>query len=103
MTVEQPTRHAAQDALHALQQDLDALHAGTLGVTAFCARLRLPGPLRAGLPVRYGEVLDQLLDRMESSALFTDDSCSFSQSDLRANLRLWLDKAWSQLGRTPVP
>jgi hypothetical protein len=45
------------------------------------------------LPDRYGEVLNQLLDRMESSALFTEESCSFSQQDQLASLTMWLDKA----------
>jgi hypothetical protein len=40
------------------------------------------------LPPRYGEVLLNLLDRLESSALFTEESCSFSQKDLLDNLRM---------------
>jgi hypothetical protein len=53
----------------------------------------------AGLPLpeRYGQVLNQLLDRMESSALFTEESCSFSQTDQLASLQLWLEKARQQL------
>jgi hypothetical protein len=34
-----------------------------------------------------------LLDRLESSALFTEESCSFSQRDQFASLQMWLDKA----------
>ena len=49
------------------------------------------------LPARYGEVLLNLLDRLESSALFTEESCSFSQKDLVDNLKLWADKAQAQL------
>lgn len=51
----------------------------------------------AALPPRYGEVLLGLLDRLESSALFAEESCSFSHSELLASLRLWADKAQSQL------
>jgi len=55
------------------------------------------------LPARYGDVLNQLLDRMESSALFTEESCSFSQKDQLASLQIWLDKARQQLNRPPSP
>ncbi|MEA3394109.1 MAG: hypothetical protein U9R55_05705 [Pseudomonadota bacterium] len=49
------------------------------------------------LPPRYADVLHQLLDRLESSALFAEESCSFSQQDLLDSLQLWLDKASQQL------
>ena len=39
----------------------------------------------------------QLLDRLESSALFSDESCSFSRSELLGSLQLWTDKAQLQL------
>jgi hypothetical protein len=34
---------------------------------------------------------------MESSALFDDDSCSFSQSDLLDALEVWAQKAQEKL------
>ena len=52
------------------------------------------------LPPRYGEVLLNLLDRLESSALFTEESCSFSQKDLLDNLQAWADKAQAQLDKS---
>ena len=64
---------------------------------ALSALARTQETLLAALPPRYGEVLLQLLDRLESSALFSEESCSFSQKDLTASLRLWLDKAAAQL------
>ena len=54
------------------------------------------------LPQRYGDVLNGQLDRMESSALFSEESCSFSQKDQLAALWFWLEKAGQQLHR-PVP
>jgi hypothetical protein len=42
-------------------------------------------------------VLLNLLDRLESSALFSEESCSFSQKDLLDNLQVWVDKARAQL------
>lgn len=49
--------------------------------------------LRSKLPPRYLTVLQDLLDRLQSSALFAEESCSFSQADLLASLRVWADKA----------
>ena len=49
------------------------------------------------LPQRYSDVLHGLLDRMESSALFSEESCSFSQKDQLAALGVWLEKATAQL------
>ena len=58
--------------------------------------LRTGAPWR-DLPERYGPVLLQLLDRLESSALFPEESCSFSQSDLHTHLHGWMAKARAQL------
>lgn len=87
--------HASK--LSALGQSLAQLRADALGVAAFCAQARAQDALLAALPPRYGEVWLGLLDRLESSALFSEESCSFSQSALLDNLDLWLQKAAAQL------
>ena len=79
--------------LHTLQTALAQLRAGTLSVQAFSTQARKLDALLSALPPRYGEVLLGLLDRLESSALFTDESCSFSHRDLQDSVQLWLDKA----------
>jgi hypothetical protein len=84
-------------SLSALGQSLAQLRADALGVAAFCAQARAQEPLLSTLPPRYGEVWLGLLDRLESSALFSEESCSFSQSALLDNLELWLQKAAGQL------
>ena len=61
---------------------------------------RAANTLLQTLPPRYGEVLLNLLDRLESSALFTEESCSFSQKDLLDNLQSWADKAQTQLDKS---
>lgn len=83
--------------LHTLQTALAQLRAGTLSVQAFSTQARALDALLAALPPRYGDVLLGLLDRLESSALFTDESCSFSHRDLQDSVQLWLDKANAQL------
>ena len=87
--------HASK--LSALGQSLAQLRADALGVAAFCAQARAQDALLAALPPRFGEVWLGLLDRLESSALFSEESCSFSQSALLDNLDLWMQKAAAQL------
>ncbi len=86
-----------QALLTPLQAGLDALRRDALTPAAFSAMAREQPALLAALPPRYGEVLLGLLDRLESSALFAEESCSFSQRDLLDSLQLWLDKADAQL------
>ena len=86
-----------QDQLDSLQTALQQLRSGTLGVAAFSQAAMQQQSLVAALPERFNEVLSQLLNRLESSALFTEESCSFSQQDLLDSLQLWLDKARLQL------
>jgi hypothetical protein len=91
--------NAMNPALHTLQTALTQLRAGKLPIQAFSAQARELDALLAALPPRYGEVLLGLLDRLESSALFTDESCSFSHRDLIDSVQLWLDKAAAQLDK----
>ena len=83
-------------SLDAFQDALDALRADAIDVAAFSTRVRAQ-PLPATLPPRYGEVLADLLDRLESSAMFSGESCSFSQRDLQDQVQVWIDKASQRL------
>ena len=83
--------------LQALQDALLRLEDGSISASALNEQARASQALLAALPERYGPVLLQLLDRLESSALFTEESCSFSQSDLHTHLHGWMAKARAQL------
>ncbi|MBA4193000.1 MAG: hypothetical protein C0451_00345 [Comamonadaceae bacterium] len=83
--------------LERLDQALTELQAGRLDTRQFVALARDQPELLARLPPRYAEVLNGLLDRLESSALFDAESCSFSQRDLTDSMRLWLQKATALL------
>jgi hypothetical protein len=76
---------------------LDALRDGRGRIAALCDTARASEALLCALPARYREVLLNLLDRLESSALFSEESCSFSQKDLLDSLQMWVDKARAQL------
>ncbi|MFZ7336610.1 hypothetical protein ACLS0R_10080 [Comamonas jiangduensis] len=88
------------DALVQLQAFQDALQRfedGSITASTLNDQARASQALLTTLPARYGQVLLQLLDRLESSALFTEESSSFSQSDLHQHLHDWLAKAHTQL------
>lgn len=84
--------------LAALVSAFDQLQGDEIRATAFSALARQQTVLLDALGAPYAEVLYQLLDRLESGALFEQESCSFSQSELHESLRLWLDKAAGRLG-----
>ena len=87
--------------LHALQQALEQLAAGKITAGELSAQARATPHLLERLPPRYATVLEDLLDRLEASALFTEESCSFSQSELLTHLQGWADKAQETLELTP--
>ncbi len=91
-----PTAH---HGLAILRTALQALEQGAMNAHAFSELARAQAALLAALPPRYGQVLHDLLDRLEAGALFTEESCSFSQRDLMGHLHGWLEKAEGQLAR----
>ena len=86
--------HLQWEALHT---GLAQLRSGTLSPHGLSELARNQHDLLNALGPRYREVLLQLMDRLESSALFSEESCSFSQQGLLDNLQIWLDKANAQL------
>ena len=87
----------ASAQLATLAQALQAFERGAHTAATLSTLARQQTTLLAALPPRYGEVLLNLLDRLESSALFSEESCSFSQKDLVANLTMWVEKAQATL------
>ncbi|SEL23972.1 hypothetical protein SAMN05518845_105394 [Variovorax sp. YR750] len=83
--------------LDAIAVRIAALRDGGGSITTLSNEARASTELLGALPPRYGEVLLNLLDRLESGALFSEESCSFSQKDLLDNLQVWADKARNQL------
>ena len=80
-----------------LRQSIQALPAGEINISQFCHLWRSQTQLLAALPPQFGEVMENLLSRLESGSLFTEESCSFSQTDLIAQLGVWLEKANARL------
>jgi hypothetical protein len=86
------TMSAALDTLTRMNNTLTACVQGTVSQNVLIQQWRSDAALLA-LPEKFGVVLSNLLDRLESSALFSEESCSFSQKDLLGGLQLWLEKA----------
>ncbi len=84
-----------------LRADLQQLAGQRLSNHAFSQAARAQGELLRTLPPRYGEVLLNLLDRLEAGAMFTEESCSFSHGALVDALTQWAAKAEAAL-RTPA-
>lgn len=93
------TMSAAAHQLAAMESALSQLRSGTLTVAAFSRLARDQTGLLASLPAKFEAVLQHLLDRLESAALFSEESCSFSQTELLDSLQQWLDHAQRQLDK----
>ena len=65
---------------------------------ALIAALPQARGLLPALPPAFGPVLEGIEQRLQSAALFGEESCSFSLEDLRAQLATWLDKAARVIG-----
>jgi hypothetical protein len=84
-------------ALAALRHALAALRCDASTDRAFVHTARTQDELFKALPPKFEEVWLGLVDRLESSALFNEESCSFSQTDLLDSLEMVLDKAEAKL------
>jgi len=80
-----------------LRAALDEHRAGELPAAELAQTLRGETALLAQLPPRYTQALEEILLRLESAALFSEESCSFSQRDLVEALADWLQRAQQQL------
>lgn len=83
--------------LTTMQERMAQLRQRQLSEQAFSDWARQQHTLLQALPPQFDTVLQDLLNRLEASALFAEESCSFSQTDLHDSLQLWLDKARSKL------
>ena len=79
--------------VHRLHTTLDALESGGLNPDVVCARFRVASLQWPDLPQRYESVLERLLQPLDSAALASDDSSSFSRSAAISALRQWLTHA----------
>lgn len=86
-----------RQALERLRGSLDDLRAGQVAPAALIDAFRKEAELLAALPPAFASVAENTLQRLESSGLFAEESCSFSQQGLLENLDLWIQKAEKRL------
>jgi hypothetical protein len=79
--------------IYTLQDALTAFSSGQMPIDAFCRTWREQDVLLQDLPARYREVMEDLLSRLETGSQFSQESCSYSEQDLLANLADWLKQA----------
>jgi hypothetical protein len=86
-----------EKTLDLLRDSLQAIRQNRLAIADLCKIWRAKTDLLSALPPRYAEVMEDMLGRLEAGSLFSEESCSFSQIDLLANLDIWLNKAQQML------
>lgn len=77
----------------ALSAALEAYRSDQLPAGEVSRLFRAESELFQGLPARYRAVLERLLEPLESSALFSEESCAFSRKDLANGLQQWVQAA----------
>lgn len=89
----------ARTQLDNLRADLQQLAGQRISNHAFSAAARAHTALLQALPPRYGQVLLDLLDRLEAGATFTDEGCccSFSHGALVESVGQWVARAGQAL------
>ena len=90
----------ALDTLTRMNNTLTACVQGTVSQNVLIQQWRSDAG-HLSLPEKFGVVLSHLLDRLEASALFSEESCSFSKKALLDSLQLWLEKAQQASRQAP--
>lgn len=88
-----------REALASIRAAARQLAAGEIPVARFAQQWRQQSELLAALPPAFATVMDDTVQRLESVSLFSEESCSFSQADLLANVEVWVRKAEARLLR----
>jgi hypothetical protein len=83
---------ANMETLARMRSALDQHTGGTLAAAGLVKAWREAAPALT-LPPVFGQAMEELLRRLEMSAVFAQDSCSFSSTAVTDQLRRWLDKA----------
>lgn len=93
------TTHTSQAfmQLQALHDNFQRYEECAVSASELSLQARAAQDLLSNLPPRYGQVLLQLLDRLEASTLAAEESCTFSQKELRDHLYGWVEKAKEHL------
>lgn len=100
MVLNRPMTHAALAPMADFQERLNQLRLGQLSATDLSQWALGQAALKEALPSRYNLVLHDLLNRLEAGAMFSEESCSFSQKAIIENLQLWTNKAMEYIANS---
>lgn len=100
MALPLPSTLAASAAIVAMQERLTQLREGRLNPSDLSQWALAQKALLDALPAPFSVVLQDLLNRLEAGAMFSEESCSFSQKDIIDSLQLWIDKAVARLAKS---
>ncbi len=87
-----PANRPNQAPLAAMREALDRHRAGALPADGLVRAWREQAAALT-LPPVFGQAMEELLRRLEMSAVFAQDSCSFSSTAVTDQLERWLAKA----------
>ena len=84
---------------NALRPVAEALAAAQAGgpISALIDSLPAARAVLPDLPAPFERALDLIQTRLESCAMFGEESCSFSQADLFEALQTWIERAGPRL------
>ena len=92
------------DTLSLIPDALEAFSVGALSLEDLARTMRdASQEHEPTLPDRYLDVLERLLNQLESAALFSEESCSFSRADMVSALVEWLARAQDWSNKTVNP
>ena len=92
------------DTLSLIPDALESFSVGEISLEDLARAMRDASQAHEpALPDRYLDVLERLLNQLESSTLFSEESCSFSRTDMVAALVEWLARAQDWSGKTLNP
>lgn len=84
---------SAQSSISLFEEILAQLTNGEVSIPVFSQQAMDLCLQCTELPPQYAKVLQGLLDRLEAGAAFSEESCSFSQTEIYKALHTWLEKA----------
>ncbi len=88
---------SSQSSISLFEEILTQLTKGEINISVFSEQAMNLCLQCTELPEQYPKVLQGLLDRLEAGAAFSEESCSFSQTEIYKALHTWLEKAKIQL------
>lgn len=90
MSLQSSVQHAS---ILELEEKLSQLTRSEISITEFSQQAMALCSKCSQLPEQYPKVLQGLLDRLEAGAAFSEESCSFSQTEIYKALHTWVEKA----------